>query len=439
MEYGSPNKPSFPIVGKLDDSSLPAVITRHGIPRSALTDFLHIKAALQRQTGVLIDRAYDDIVLRAFVYLVCSSDRSMDLEIKTSTRDIFSRYCGPVPRWFKERVDETVDDGRTSDFDRAVSALARRICAPLGNLAVLLSNEEIEGQYEQIRQLSTIADVIQSLWAALRMPPKDEFLEPGSDFIDFLFPTVVMQWRCRSALIVYSRIKKELQRQVSELIDREDNSDELRIFIYGVRSGSSVSMEDAIRTSAHDIFSRYFGCIPQWYKAKEAEKRDETEDEMDDDMEDMNLNVSLFCEEVEELLVLFSVGKGEDRSPQIQQLIWIAHHIKDFKRYLEKVGSMPVEEEEDIMAEGKETEGEAVVSRTKVRSLEEKQEEEMSLVKKHEEEEEERSERAGEEMSFVKKHEEEEEEEEQSKRAGKEMTDETCGEEVGHSERAREE
>ena len=107
-------------------------------------------------------------------------------------------------------------------------------------------------------------------------------------------------------------------------------------------------------------------------------------------MEELDLNVSLFCEDicrqVEELLVLFSVGKGEDKSPQIQQLIRIAHHIKDFKRYLEKVGSMPVEEEEDIVAEGKETEVEAVVSRTKVRSLEEKHEEEMSLVKKQEEE-----------------------------------------------------
>ncbi|KAE8773512.1 hypothetical protein D1007_54198 [Hordeum vulgare] len=285
----------------LDDSSLPAAATRNEIPTSALTDFLFVKAELQRQSDVLIDRAYNEVVLWACVYLVYSRARSTDMEhaIMTSARDIFSRTCGPVPQWFKEKLDdETVDVRTTSDFDRAVSVFAREICAILGNLAALLSSEEREGQYEQIRQLSTIAEVIQGLWVALRMPPKEEFLEPGSDFIDFLFPTVVKQWRCRSALIVCSHIKKELHRQVSDLIDREENCDELRIFIYGVRSGAT-TMEDAIRTSARDIFGRYFGCIPQWYKELEAEKSDETKDETDDDeMEELNLNVSLLCEDI---------------------------------------------------------------------------------------------------------------------------------------------
>ena len=112
---------------------------------------------------------------------------------------------------------------------------ARQICVPLGKLATLLSNEEREGQHEQIRQLSLISEIIHGLRATLGMPQKDGFLKPGSPYGASVFPRVVLRWGCRSALIVYSRIKKELQRQVGELIDTEDNGVELRLFNhYGV-------------------------------------------------------------------------------------------------------------------------------------------------------------------------------------------------------------
>ncbi|XP_037487929.1 uncharacterized protein LOC119366316 [Triticum dicoccoides] len=409
MEYGSPNGTA---VEKFNDSPAPAVARRHETPSSALSDFLPIKAELQRQTSFLIDREYNDVVIRVFVELVYPGGQSMDMdrEIKRRAHDIFSRFSGPVPLGFKEKLHETVDDGAVGDFERAMSVFARQICVPLGKLATLLSNEEREGQHKQIRQLSLISEIIHGLRATLSlgMPHNDGFLKPGSPYIDSVFPRVVLRWGCRSALIVYSRIKKELQRQVGELIDTEDNGVELRLFNhYGVCSGAS--MEDAIRTSATKIFKRYFGRIPQWYKKMEAERSDETkaetDDETDDEIEGFNLNVSLYCDDicrqVEELLGLVSL----DKTPQIEQLLRVAYEIKDFKRNLAKVGWMLVEEgEEEIVAQGMEIKGEVVVSgtivtMTKASSLEEKHEEEMILVKKHEEEEEngEESERAGEE------------------------------------------
>ncbi|XP_020147548.1 uncharacterized protein [Aegilops tauschii subsp. strangulata] len=337
MEYKPPNNPT---VENFDDSLvLPAV--RHKRPISALMEFLKTKAEFQRPMSFLIDREYESVVIRVFVELVCPGGQSMDMDraIKRHAHDIFSRFSGPIPLSFKEKLDGAVDDG-TSVFDWVVSTFAQNMCPPLGKLAALLSDEQASSKLDQNFQLSVISELIYALRARLGRPHNDEFLKPESPYVDSVFPRVVLRWGCRSALIVYSRIKKELQRQVGELINREDNSSELWFNYYGVCSGAS--MEDAIRTSATKIFKRYFGRIPQWYKKMEAkrtdEMKDETDDETDDEVEGFNLNVSLYCEDicrqVEELLGLVSV----DKTPQIEQLLRIAYEIKDFKRNLAKVG-----------------------------------------------------------------------------------------------------
>ncbi|EMS66419.1 hypothetical protein TRIUR3_13166 [Triticum urartu] len=324
MEYEPPNNPT----AENFDYSLVLPAVRHKRPISALMEFLDIKAELQRPMSFLIDREYKSVIIRVFVELVCPGGQSKDMDraIKRHAHDIFSRFSGPIPLSFKEKLDETVDDGM-SVIDRAVSTFAQHMCCPLGKLAALLSDEQRASQREQVFHLSVISEIIHALRARLGRPHNDGVLKPESPYVDSVFPRVVLRWGCRSALIVYSRIKRELQRQVGELINREDNSNELWLFnYYGVCSGTS--MEDAIRTSATKIFKRYFGRIPQWYKNMEAKRTDEmkeeTDDETDDEIEGFNLNVSLYCEDicrqVEELLGLVSI----DKTPQIEQLLRIA-------------------------------------------------------------------------------------------------------------------